>query len=68
MMKAIQYGLGILLIMIGVAGLFLPVLQGVLLILLGVVVLRADSLKNAGANLKDYWKDLKKKSLKRHSK
>ncbi|MBU2561780.1 MAG: hypothetical protein KKD17_05780 [Nanoarchaeota archaeon] len=42
MLKAMQYGLGIGLILLGIAGLFLPFLQGVLMIVLGVIVLRAD--------------------------
>lgn len=45
MFKPLQYGLGIALIIIGIAGLFLPFLQGILLIFLGAAVLKADSLK-----------------------
>lgn len=52
MLKAVQYGLGISLILLGIAGLFLPILQGVLLMILGVVVLRAHSLGNAWLSIK----------------
>ena len=53
MKKVVQYGLGIVLILVGIAGLFLPVLQGVLLVILGVVVLRAHSLGTAWATIKE---------------
>ena len=56
MMKALQYGLGISLIIIGIAGLFLPVLQGVLFILAGVVVLREENVKTATNKLRGYFK------------
>ncbi|MBN1544344.1 hypothetical protein JW898_02675 [Candidatus Woesearchaeota archaeon] len=42
MLKALQYGLGTGLILLGIAGLFLPLLQGVLMIVLGMLILRAD--------------------------
>ena len=53
MHKAVQLGLGIGLILLGIAGLFLPFLQGVLLIVLGVFVLRADSSKDLWLYLKE---------------
>jgi uncharacterized protein YqgC (DUF456 family) len=53
MIKAVQYGLGIGLILVGIAGLFLPFLQGVLLIILGVFVLRAHSIKSAWITIKE---------------
>lgn len=55
MMKAVQYTLGIFLIILGAIGLFLPVLQGVLFIVLGVFVLRAD-------NMSDAWQSIKEKA------
>jgi uncharacterized membrane protein YbaN (DUF454 family) len=47
MMKALQYSLGIGLIILGIIGLFLPILQGILFIVTGVVILRADSMQEA---------------------
>lgn len=44
MTKAIQYGVGIGLIIAGVIGLFVPLLQGVLMIIAGVVILKADKI------------------------
>ncbi len=59
--KSIQYGIGILLIIIGIAGLFLPILQGLLLIALGVIVLRADHLKTVWPDIKDKTKHIFRK-------
>jgi uncharacterized membrane protein YbaN (DUF454 family) len=56
----LRIGLGVLLIAFGIAGLFLPFLQGVLMILLGVLLLKADSFGHA-------WRIVKKK-LKRKNK
>lgn len=55
MMKAVQYTLGIALILVGIAGLFLPLLQGVLLIVLGIFVLKLDASKGI-------WKSMKEKA------
>ncbi len=46
MLKSIQYTLGIVLIIRGIAGLFLPILQGLLPIGLGVLVLRGHRVKD----------------------
>lgn len=46
MLKVVQYGLGISLVLLGIAGLFLPFLQGILLILLGVAVIKADDIRS----------------------
>ncbi|MBW2972213.1 hypothetical protein KY359_04220 [Candidatus Woesearchaeota archaeon] len=54
MLKVVQYGIGISLILLGIAGLFLPFLQGILMIVLGIVVLRAHK---AG----DVWLTIKEK-------
>ena len=61
MIKALQYGLGISLILVGIESLFLPLLQGVLLILLGVFVLKADSTKGAWQDVKNKVRSLRKK-------
>jgi len=53
MFKPLQYTLGILLILLGIAGLFLPFLQGILLIVLGVFVLRADKVSGVWSDIKD---------------
>ena len=55
MIKAVQYGLGVGFIILGVAGLFLPILQGVLMIALGVFILKAP-------NMTDCWKQIKHKA------
>jgi uncharacterized protein YqgC (DUF456 family) len=52
MLKSVQYGLGIGLIIIGIAGLFLPLLQGVLLIILGIFVLRAHKAGSVWSGVK----------------
>ncbi|MFH1064207.1 MAG: hypothetical protein V1729_03950 [Candidatus Woesearchaeota archaeon] len=54
MLKTIQYTLGISLILLGIAGLFLPILQGILLIGLGILVLR-------GHKVKDVWHNIRRK-------
>jgi|GEM_PF-6758865 len=54
-LKSLQYALGVLLILVGIAGLFLPILQGILLIALGVVVLKADKISTV-------WPDVKSKT------
>jgi uncharacterized protein YqgC (DUF456 family) len=46
--------IGVVFILIGVAGLFLPILQGILLIALGILILRADKVG-------DVWSMVKKK-------
>lgn len=61
MIKPLQYGLGIALIIVGIAGLFLPFLQGVLLIILGVFVIRAHRITNVWSEVKDTAKNLRKK-------
>ena len=53
-MKAMQYGLGIGLIILGILGLFLPVLQGILFLVAGFLVLRAHNLKKATRTLKHH--------------
>ena len=54
MIKAVQYGLGILFIILGIAGLFLPFLQGILFIVIGVLIIKAPSIGHA-------WKTIKEK-------
>ncbi len=61
MIKALQYGLGISLILVGIAGLFLPLLQGVLLILLGIFVIKADSNKGVWQSMKEKARNLSSK-------
>ena len=59
MMKVVQYGLGIGLILIGIAGLFLPLIQGVLLIVAGFLVLRAHNIPKATRHLKHHYHHVK---------
>ena len=54
----IKKGIGILLLILGVIGLFLPIIQGVLLILAGTAVLKGGSIKD---NLKDMKNKLRRK-------
>lgn len=54
MNKPIRYGMGISIILLGIAGLFLPILQGILLITLGILVIK-------GGGIRKNWNDLKKK-------
>lgn len=54
----IKKGIGILLLVLGVIGLFLPILQGTLMILAGVAVLKGGSIKD---NLKDMKNKLKRR-------
>lgn len=51
--KTIGFPLGILFVIIGIAGLFLPILQGILLILLGLALL--------GFPIEKYYKKYKSK-------
>ena len=63
MLKVVQYGLGIGFILIGIAGLFLPLLQGILFIVLGIFILRAHSLRGAWETLKEKAGRVKKKGM-----
>jgi len=56
----LRVGLGVLLIAFGIAGLFLPFLQGVLMILLGVLLLKADNFGHAWHMVKKKFKKKKK--------
>ncbi len=58
MIKAVQYGVGIGLILLGIAGLFLPFLQGILLIVLGIFVLRAE-------RMGDVWQGIRHRMSRR---
>ena len=53
--------LGIILIIIGIAGLFLPILQGILLILLGAAMINDNFNKWLKNKLEKLKKKLKKK-------
>ncbi|NQU78990.1 hypothetical protein HQ545_04440 [Candidatus Woesearchaeota archaeon] len=53
MKKAVQMSLGIILIMMGVVGLFLPILQGLLLIACGVLVIKGGSIRDVGTVIKN---------------
>ena len=59
MNKALQYTIGIVLIVVGIAGLFLPLLQGVLLILLGVFILKADTSRGIWTAMKEKYRKLR---------
>lgn len=43
MKRILKISLGILLILLGIAGLFLPILQGILFLLLGTLLLSSES-------------------------
>ena len=58
MNPVLRKGVGVFLIVLGVIGLFVPILQGVLFILLGVSVLKSRSLRKS-------WKELKERRLKK---
>ncbi|MBW2964043.1 hypothetical protein KY363_01160 [Candidatus Woesearchaeota archaeon] len=62
MNKVAQYTLGIFLIVLGVIGLFLPVLQGVLFIVLGIFVLREGNVSNLWQSIKDKTASLRKRN------
>lgn len=51
---------GIALILLGIAGLFLPLLQGVFLILAGLLLLEYEPITRRVKSIKEKWK-LKKK-------
>ena len=65
--KLIKCIVGFSLILIGIAGLFLPILQGIILIVLGIVVLKSEELKDVWGKFKEmafkfsWWKRLKRK-------
>jgi uncharacterized protein YqgC (DUF456 family) len=65
MTKAIQYGVGIGLIIAGIIGLFVPLLQGVLMIIAGVVILKADKIdkKSIGEVLGRFRNKIKSKKI-----
>ncbi|MBU0760117.1 MAG: hypothetical protein KJ858_00335 [Nanoarchaeota archaeon] len=56
--KRIKIPLGILCIILGIAGLFLPILQGIALIILGLVLLGFPVNKH----LKKQWEKIRKKN------
>lgn len=60
MIKAAQYGLGIAFILIGIIGLFLPVIQGILFIIAGFLILRAHNLNTATKTLKNHIVNVRK--------
>jgi uncharacterized protein YqgC (DUF456 family) len=53
MIKAVQYGLGISFIILGIAGLFLPFIQGILFIVIGVLIIKAPSMAHAWERIKE---------------
>lgn len=55
-----QYGIGIGLILLGIAGLFLPVVQGILFIVSGFLVLRAHNFGKATKHLKHHYHHVKR--------
>jgi len=57
-MSLIKAGIGILLVILGIVGLFLPLLQGVLMILAGLFILKNRDLtyKDIKSKLKDSFK------------
>ncbi|MFC1742024.1 hypothetical protein ACFL3V_05810 [Nanoarchaeota archaeon] len=65
MLKALQYGLGISLLILGIAGLFLPILQGVLLIALGIFVLKAHKMSDVWPNVKEKARSIRKRRSKK---
>ena len=52
---------GLLLILLGIAGLFLPILQGVLLILAGLLLLEYEPITSYVHSLKKKWKKRRKR-------
>jgi uncharacterized protein YqgC (DUF456 family) len=61
LLKGLQYGIGITLIVVGVIGLFVPVLQGVLMIALGVFILRAKSIPHIFQTIRKKWRKWRRK-------
>jgi hypothetical protein len=54
--NALRVGLGMIFIIIGVAGLFLPFLQGILMIVLGMLIIKADKVGDIGHIVRDVLK------------
>lgn len=52
---------GTALIVLGIIGLFVPILQGIALIVVGVVLLEYEPLLRLGRSLKRKWKKTRKR-------
>lgn len=59
--RVIRIAAGVLLILLGIAGLFLPLLQGVLLIIVGLLLLEYGPVTRFVHSLKEKWKKRKKR-------
>jgi uncharacterized membrane protein YbaN (DUF454 family) len=55
-LKALRIALGVTLILVGIIGLFVPVLQGILFILLGLAILEAHFIKTFFSRICDKLK------------
>lgn len=63
--RLIRITIGILLIILGIIGLFLPFLQGILLIVAGLLILEYPPITKFVHKLKEKWKNRKRKKKQR---
>lgn len=61
MKLALKKILGVVLIIMGIIGLFVPILQGIALIIVGIVLLEYEPLTEFMRSLKEKWKKRRKR-------